>query len=146
MEAMFIVAVFIPSLFQIELIFDFRVYHMVLSMATLWLLFYIGKNMWDMKSGSRSSEFTFHNVFIILVLGYISFENTVINVHFLESPVFFILIFILVMSHFSVMIGNLVMNYGTGTKFNQISLNTLLVSSFIVGLYSAIFFFPLGDI
>ena len=38
------------------------------------------------------------------------------------------------------MIGSLVLSYGTGTKFNQISLNTLAVNALVIAFYTAYFF------
>ena len=50
------------------------------------------------------------------------------------------------MLHFSVLIGSLIMSYGTGARFNQISLNTLIVNSLIIALYSILFFIPLEGV
>ena len=76
----------------------------------------------------------------MIVLGYIFLETTMVSEHLLLEEAFFILLFVTNVLHFSIVISSMVMAYGTGARYNQISINTLFVTISIILIYTICFF------
>ena len=88
-------------------------------------------------SSKHNESFAFKNLFVVFVLGYIMFENTVIEEEILKnSNTVFNLFMYSLMLCFSLIIGELIMKYAENKKFQQISLNTLIFTAWIVLIYA----------
>ena len=90
-----------------------------------------------MNSSKLNEPIAFKNFFVVFVLGYIMFENAVIEEDILKRSNFVFGMFVFsLMLCFSLIIGDLIMKYAEGKKFQQISLNTLLFTFWIVLIYA----------
>lgn len=81
-----------------------------------------------------------------MVLGYVMLEASLIQPDILnQSPITFALFYYSMVLCFTILIGELVLAYGTGQKFMQISVNTLIVTAIMAAQYAICAFIPMGS-
>jgi hypothetical protein len=134
--------VIFPTLFQKQIIGGYSwmtVSGIIIVLALVWLCIFIVLDLRDIlkASGKFNEDFPFKNLFVIFVIGYIMFENAIVEPNILRDSKLIFGLFLYSMSLcFAMIIGELLLKYASNEKFQQISVNTLGFTAFLSLLYA----------